>query len=143
MNILLVDDEPEIVNNLGLLLRHVGHKCTVCYAPYCARLAARHGTYNVVITDYNMPEVDGLQLAEEIKALQPDVQVFIMTGSSNINRTLEQAGDIVKHVLLKPLDIRNLLRLLEQIETRSLLNAGNSVLDGPRAERVSATANRR
>ncbi len=114
---LLVEDEPNMVRTLSKILERRGH--TVDSAPNGAealRLLAAHA-YDLVITDLNMPVMDGLQLLREMKARGLEAAVIVLTGYGTIQSAVEAlklgAGDY----LIKPCHPEELLlaasRLLE------------------------------
>ena len=117
MNILLVDDEPEIVDNLSMLLRHVGYHCSAFYGVMSASMAAERDHYDVVITDYNMPSGDGLQLAANLKQTQPGIRIIMITGSEPSLISRPPLHGMIDHLLPKPVDLHHLLDLLEKIKS--------------------------
>ena len=70
----------------------------------------------IVITDINMPVMDGLRMAEAIKSIDSSVQIIGITAfSSNYITDLSKtANNRVDHFLAKPVDYRKLLALIEQ-----------------------------
>ena len=70
----------------------------------------------IVITDINMPVMDGLRMAEAIKTIDPGVQIIGLTAFSNdsIMDLSKTAGNRIDHFLAKPVDYRKLLALIEQ-----------------------------
>jgi len=78
--ILLVDDDPEIIEVLGLTLEHLGHRVTGITNGRKAIEAFKKGNYDLVITDLGMPDVSGWDIARAVKKLKPDVPVLLITG---------------------------------------------------------------
>jgi CheY-like chemotaxis protein len=80
--ILIVDDEPEVLNLLGRVLKAEG--CRVLSARDGAEAleASRHypGVIDAVITDLSMPKIDGLELRKLISAERPGIKVLLMSG---------------------------------------------------------------
>jgi DNA-binding NtrC family response regulator len=73
---------------------------------------------DVIITDLDMPEVDGLALVRRAREFNPRVQVVIVTAAST-SAALVDAGDIgVADYLLKPVDIQTVAGLIEQAAER-------------------------
>jgi DNA-binding NtrC family response regulator len=83
MNILLVDDEPDIVNNLGMLLQRLGHRCSIFYGTEGALMAAERSLFDVVITDLNMPGRNGLCFVKALRNLYDGLRAIIITGELN------------------------------------------------------------
>lgn len=70
----------------------------------------------VVITDINMPEMDGLSMSGKIRELAPDVKLIILTAFSDtsILESSASAGINVDHYILKPFDYEQLFTALDQ-----------------------------
>jgi len=68
-------------------------------------------SYNLVITDINMPGMDGIEL---IKELNGRFQVIIMTGNATLQRAIESIHLGVKDFLLKPFDVDNLIDAIKR-----------------------------
>jgi CheY-like chemotaxis protein len=92
--ILLVDDNPELLEVQRTVLRHVGHEVvTAGYGKEAFRMA-EHSTFCLLITDIIMPEVDGLDLILALRHRQPRLKIIAITGGGR----MEPAGylDIAK-----------------------------------------------
>jgi DNA-binding NtrC family response regulator len=73
---------------------------------------------DVIITDLDMPKVDGLTLVRRAREFNPRVQAVILTAAST-SAALVDAGDIgVADYLLKPVDIQTVAGLIEQAAER-------------------------
>ena len=78
----IVDDDPGIRKMAALLLQHAGY-AVVCasnglealmlYSSYGKQVAA-------IVTDIDMPEMDGIELAARVRANEPGARVLLMTG---------------------------------------------------------------
>lgn len=68
-------------------------------------------SYNLVITDINMPGMDGIEL---VKELGGKFQVIIMTGNATLQRAIESIHLGVKDFLLKPFDVDNLVEAIKR-----------------------------
>ncbi len=78
--ILLVDDDPEVSDIIGLTLEHLGHRVTVVTSGGEALSAFERNNYGLVITDLGMPDVSGLDVARSVKAMKPNTPVMLITG---------------------------------------------------------------
>ena len=80
LNILLVDDEPDLRASVGQVLREEGHAVDV--APdgeaAMARLASQQ--FHLVVSDVRLPKVDGLTLLRRIRRDFPATEVLLMTA---------------------------------------------------------------
>ncbi|MGD8777197.1 MAG: response regulator [Syntrophobacterales bacterium] len=82
LRILIVDDTPAVTDILSQLCSFLGHEVI------CAKngvegleLLQAETRIDMVFTDYIMPKMDGLEMAEKIKAKYPDLPVVLITGS--------------------------------------------------------------
>ncbi len=87
--ILIVDDEPHIRNGLSDYLRLQGYDTDVAASGHDALQMLRTEGYFLVITDIAMAEMDGLTLLHEIKQADADIELVDITGSQNIESTIQ------------------------------------------------------
>jgi PAS domain S-box-containing protein len=83
--ILLVDDDSLVSMNTAYMLMDLGH--SVLEAPsasHALRVLETDSQFDVVITDYAMPSMNGLDLATKIKSMQPNMPVIIATGYAEL-----------------------------------------------------------
>ena len=110
--IMVVDDERSIVKLIERILTGAGHKVTAFSSPEAALQAFSKApdSIDILLTDLDMPGVNGMTLARKIKNLRPDLPVVICTGHGTqiIRADLEQIG--IKDILLKPLTSSDLLK---------------------------------
>jgi len=82
--VLAVDDDSLVLVNTAALLEDLGHVVLVASSASEALATVRTRPIDVVITDYAMPQMTGLQLAEAIKASRPDLPVALATGYAEL-----------------------------------------------------------
>jgi CheY-like chemotaxis protein len=85
--ILLVDDEPLILSALSLCLKDSGHRVTTALCGHNALDVLHQKPFDLVITDLNMPGVDGITVLRRAKEIGANTKVIIMTGSVVPNST--------------------------------------------------------
>jgi two-component system cell cycle sensor histidine kinase/response regulator CckA len=80
---LLVVDDDELIRKLEVrILRQLGHKVLEAEGPVEAmRLAAATPTIHLLLTDFSMPQANGLELARRFRAVHPKTPVLIVSGS--------------------------------------------------------------
>jgi PAS domain S-box-containing protein len=123
--VLFVDDEPELVDICGQILQHLGYQVTGLTSSVEALRLFRSdpGGFDLVVTDQTIPHLSGMQLAEEVLAICPEIPVIVCTGLG-IGASEERGRELgVRYVLMKPLDVRE---LAEKVR---------SALDGARGPR--------
>lgn len=92
LKLLIVDDSPEIVNILSSTMEMSGHRVDEAYDGMEAIELLRKKTYDVVITDAEMPRLNGIEVCKYLRARFPDVYVIGMSGSFNALKALKNAG---------------------------------------------------
>jgi CheY-like chemotaxis protein len=118
---LIVDDAPDIVEMLGLLMRRAGYTVvTASSAPDALKVAQEDVLFDVVVSDIGMPGMTGYELAEALRAL-PDyvsVPMVALTGFAmyaDRERALEAGFNAF---LTKPVNPTTLVELIEQLRGR-------------------------
>lgn len=110
MSILIVDDDKMANETMGLLMRRNFPEVSIYLAENGALGLVLFKKYlpEVVITDINMPEMDGIQMATSIKRVKNDVHFFVMTGNSE-TRLLHDFSKIgFDSYMMKPIDVKKL-----------------------------------
>ncbi len=87
--ILLIDDEPDIVRVLGISLKADGYQVIPALSGAEGLEAFAKDKPQIVITDIKMPGMDGIEVLEKIKRLDPNTEVIIITGHGDIDNTIE------------------------------------------------------
>ena len=80
--ILVVDDEPGMLRTIERILS-TRYDVRAVRLPSAALDAVNAGTFDVAILDVRMPEMDGFALMARLGELQPDLDVIMMTGSTD------------------------------------------------------------
>jgi signal transduction histidine kinase/ActR/RegA family two-component response regulator/HAMP domain-containing protein len=120
MRILIVDDDPLIIESLRETLRGDAHRVTAVeggQAGIDAFEAARANgeAFELVITDLGMPYVDGRRMAAAVKAASPDTPVILLTGWGQRLIAEDQVPPHVDRVLNKPPRLKELRAALAEL----------------------------
>ncbi|MEO6777596.1 MAG: HDOD domain-containing protein [Kofleriaceae bacterium] len=120
--ILFVDDEPALLAALSNLLRRERHRWDLVFALGGAEalLALDQGTFDIVLTDMRMPEVDGLAVLTAVKERSPRTIRIILSGYAESSAVL-QALPLVHQFLSKPCDAKTLRSTIERCGGESRL----------------------
>jgi PAS domain S-box-containing protein len=125
-HLLYVDDDPVMVIMVECLLQRMGYRVTAVDDPRRALILATtlDAAVDLVIADFNMPELSGIDLANELNRIRPELPVLIITGyvTENLRREAQLAG--VRHVLQKEYLLDRLGELVGQtLRERSVTSA--------------------
>ena len=108
-SILLVDDDPGVRKSVGDMLARSGYEVVAAEDGDAALAVVREKPgIDLVIADYKMPGMDGLQLVRRIKEKVPSVPVVIMTGHGDLESYLCATGLGVVRYIGKPVGLREL-----------------------------------
>jgi DNA-binding response OmpR family regulator len=118
MRVLLIDDDPLILDSIAEVLSYDGHEVAVAGNGHAAlaRFSAALSTsapFEVVVTDLGMPVLNGIQVANEVRALSDSVRIILLTGWGERAREQKDFPDTVNHLLAKPVRIEELRAALE------------------------------
>jgi putative nucleotidyltransferase with HDIG domain len=120
--ILVVDDEEAIREVVSTLLDAQGYKCTVCSNGVIALEAFGNDSFDLVLSDIVMPEMDGIRLLSELRAEDPDVPVIMVTAMHDISIALEAIRAGAYDYILKPFEKDQLhLSVRRALEHRQLV----------------------
>ena len=119
--ILLVDDEPALTASLQRLLTRQNYQVSICHYPQEAiRLIKQNPTqFDLVLTDYAMPGMDGLEMARQLHRLWPELRIILVSGFvPDINDEELHAAGIVG-ILEKPLSMDALTKAIQRAFAKS------------------------
>lgn len=91
--LLLVDDEPNILSALQRVFAPDGYAIETFTDPTAALARAKEAGFDVVISDYRMPEVDGVSFLTLFRTLQPDAARLILSGFTDMEALLGAIND--------------------------------------------------
>ena len=127
-HILIVDDEEAQRLALKSFLGRREYKVFLAANGDEALKIVRNETIDIVMTDFRMPGMSGLELLRAIKAVQPGIDVILMTAYGSV----DDAVDIMKagayDYLTKPVDLDELESLLKRVKGKRLLEEENRQL---------------
>lgn len=116
--ILVVDDDPVITLVVSELLPHMGFQADVAQGGLAGLELAKSRDYCAVLTDIQMPDLDGFELAAEIrKAVHPAPRIIAMTAYTSKPLT-DPRAKVFDEILSKPVDDDELCSLLDEAATR-------------------------
>lgn len=101
--ILVVDDDKMLTDNLVEFLTKLGYQVFPVYNGKEGFAKFEQEDFQVVITDLKMPEMDGMELLEEMKKLDSDVIVIILTGFGTIESAVKAIKGGAYDYIAKPL----------------------------------------
>jgi DNA-binding NtrC family response regulator len=112
--IIVVDDEPDMAENVALTLKTAGHEPVVeLDALRAAELVDRERP-DLVVTDLKMPGLDGFGLIERVRTAHPDLPIVVLTGYASLDSAVEAMRKGATDYLAKPFSPDELLLRVER-----------------------------
>ncbi len=113
--ILILDDDQEFVMTLRDVLLKLGVCVVATTDPFEAIGVVRSNKVTQVVSDFQMPVMDGIEFFENVRQIDPEVRRIILTGYSD-NLELKNAliDNVVNVVALKPIDRQGLIDLISK-----------------------------
>jgi len=112
--ILVVDDDAQVADLVVDYLNRMGYDAVAAYGGNDGLNRFRDGDFQMVITDMKMPDMNGVELLEAVKAIKSDIIVIIITAYS----TIDAAVDVIKlgafDFISKPFDMGALKEIVDR-----------------------------
>jgi DNA-binding response OmpR family regulator len=129
-SILIVDDEQNLRHTLAFILKRAGYFVTTAENAEETLNTLQTGTFDLMILDIKMPDVDGLTLLKVIRQNHPKLPVFILTGYGSLDSAIQALHLEARDYLLKPIDPAQLLERIQKILLEEQSNQRqNEILD--------------
>jgi two-component system response regulator HydG len=129
IRVLIVDNDPPLADSMAESLERVGYPCAVATSgPEGAKLVEQD-TFDVIITDLVMNDVDGMQLLNLSRRCVPDAQVIMITGHASIPRAVEAMQQGAFIFLEKPITPDRLRAVVERAADSVRLRRDNLELN--------------
>jgi CheY-like chemotaxis protein len=119
--VLVVDDNEDLRDALVIILSGSGYRCESAKDGVDALKRVRQARFDAVITDVEMPQMDGIALTRELRQCFPDLPVMIITGHSDneYKETAFRAG--AQEFVTKPFNASDLIaKLHKALQTHNL-----------------------
>jgi len=98
---------------MGQLLEALGYSSSTCTNANDALSQFQDGTYDVILTDYRMPEMSGIELCRQARKCNSSVPVILMSGYSPTMEENEMGLSPFNHILDKPIEMSCLDRAIK------------------------------
>ena len=112
--VLIVDDEPDMVDNCARILRRAGHRCLTVVDPNRALGLLESERPDLLLTDLKMPEVDGLTLLRRAHELDPALPVIVITAFATIESAVAAVKEGAFDYLPKTFSVDQLTVVVER-----------------------------
>jgi DNA-binding NtrC family response regulator len=121
LRILVVDDESSQRELIGGFLRKQGHEVFLAGSGAEALARVRETRVDLVLSDFRMPGMSGIELLRAVKAVNPEIPFILVTAYGTVETAVQAMQEGAADYLTKPLDLEELLlrigRVSEQVRT--------------------------
>lgn len=135
--ILVVEDEPVQLDSIAGFLLKQGYRVLKAPGPAHALEIARQAVVDIVLSDFRMPGMSGVELLAELKNINPSIEVIIMTAYGSVESAIEAMKLGAADYIAKPVDLHRIQVLIRKTLERKQLVSENSLLRKQLQERFS------
>jgi len=125
LKVLLIDDDPEILDLLSSFLEMKGYEVDTAETGKEGLSLFKRGEYSIVISDYILPDIDGLQASRQILAMDENALIILITGHGSIEGAVSAIKAGVFDYILKPFDLEQIEVAIHKAEKVTALRAEN------------------
>lgn len=134
MKILIIEDEKLLADSIKVLLERKGFQVECAYDGKTGEEYAELGIYDLLILDVMMPELNGCQVAQQVRAKRCSTPILMLTARSDLEDRIAGLNAGADYYLTKPFDTRELLACINALLRRQggqvdELCYGNTALD--------------
>jgi DNA-binding NtrC family response regulator len=127
--ILIVDDDPDMLKLLSMTIqRKAPYQVTTTNNPVEALELVKGGGFDLIISDLKMPGLDGIELLDAVKRLNPDIPVILMTAYGTIESASEAMEKGGFDFITKPFRIEQILFTIDKAMKWLKLQKENKLL---------------
>ncbi len=119
--VLIVDDDEDICSNIKDILDDLGYQTDIAHNGRSALDLVDANRYDVVLLDYSMPGMDGATLHQQMVLLQPEITAIMVTAYAQGDGAQRARDSGIQRVLRKPVDLGELLPLIEQLSNSPIV----------------------
>jgi DNA-binding NtrC family response regulator len=119
--VLLVDDEKDFLAAMAERMRARDMEVTTASSAKEAFEKIEQETFDAIVLDFQMPEMDGMETLKSIKAKHPESQIILLTGYATIEKGVEAMKVGAADFLEKPADLELLSKKIKQAKAEKML----------------------
>jgi DNA-binding NtrC family response regulator len=119
--VLLVDDEQDFVEALAERMQARGLEVSTTTSPLEAIQKIDEESYDAIILDLMMPEMDGLETLVALRKKNPDLQIILLTGQATVEKGVEAMKLGATDLLEKPADLKVLTEKIKRAHARKMI----------------------
>ncbi len=118
--VLLVDDEQDFTSVLAERMETRGLQVDIAGSGMEAMERVKGRSYDAIVLDLAMPEMDGIETLKHLLAQNPDLQVILLTGRATVEKGVEAVKHGAVEFLQKPADIETLVEKIREAQAKKV-----------------------
>ncbi len=119
--ILLIDDEEDFLSTMAERMEARNMHVSTASSAKDGLQKVLDGSYDVVVLDLQMPEMDGIETLRRLKEKRPDVQVILLTGHATVQKGIEAMKLGALDLLEKPTDLKVLAEKIKSAQATKMV----------------------
>lgn len=125
--ILVVEDDRELNKTVCSFLNHSGYEAMGCLNAADAYDALENHIFDMIVSDIMMPDIDGFEFAENVRALNDNIPILFMTARDDIASKQRGFNIGVDDYMVKPIDLDELFLRIGALLRRAGIAASRKV----------------
>ncbi|MBJ7555218.1 sigma-54-dependent transcriptional regulator [Marinomonas spartinae] len=125
VKLLIVEDDKGLAEALEDTLMLAGYQCKLVFSAEDAVIALKQSAFDMVVSDVNLPGMDGYELLRHVIDTYPELPMMLMTAYGDIAHAVEAMRDGAVDYLLKPFQESELLSAIEKYTVKKVVAQGN------------------
>lgn len=114
LNILYIEDDKVLVSKIKLILQKNFKSIFVASNGEEALKIFKSNCINLIISDINMPRMDGLTFLKNLRKINNDISFIFLTAKQEVNTIIESIEYDISSYILKPIDLNNFFHIINK-----------------------------
>ena len=114
LKILIIDDDPSIRNMLAIVLKKSGYEVTLTDSGKAALDRLKKETFELIISDIKMPDINGIDLLKKIKSIHREIPVIMITAFASANDAVDAMKLGAEDYITKPFNLDELKIIIDR-----------------------------
>jgi len=119
--VLIIDDEQEFTEALAERMTNRGMDVSTSSSAIEGLKSVEEKSFDVVVLDLQMPEMDGIETLKILKKKNPELQVILLTGHATVEKGIEAMKLGAMDLLEKPADLTTLTEKIKKAQAKKII----------------------